>query len=175
MNELLKILLMLLIAFGVAWAITSDRKWMSHSFWDRRFGISSVVLVIGWLMLGGHCNQAVRNVSYQQGDTVDEEAARPATSPLPAVYMILGTLAYRSAKRRLLGLSVDPPFATKAEYVAITLVIGHTVWFHQDPVVFARDPLAVFVAVWVVVAYVVIEIWARKRGRPTKFFEEFEV
>ena len=77
--------------------------------------------------------------------------------------MILGALAYRSAKERRLGEVASTPLRRVGESVAILLLLL-TVLLQKDLAnQIVTEPLAtVLIPVWALVAYLLVALWPRR-------------
>ena len=106
---------------------------------DRRFLGSTIALVWGWMtMIAG----------VTSGRSLSE---------VGGLYIIVGALAYRSCKRRRLGLRESTLGRKAAEIVGVTLVICHACvgWVMAPQTAFNHPVYPVAVPLWVLIAYLV--------------------
>ena len=108
---------------------------------DKRFIGSNAALILGVVaLLGG----------LGQGDSSLSSAG---------IFMILGALAYRSAKKRKLGITQPSTVKLVSELIAIAIVIILVLLTNRD--ILVNDPFpSLVIPIWAVIAYVVIS--ARK-------------
>ena len=107
---------------------------------DVRFLGSTLAIVVGVLYFAGGANQ------------VQDGGEAPGLIAGPIV--VLGALAYRSRKRRLLSLSKATPVRRGIEVLALALIPA--VWLLQKNILFliATDPVPYLVIpLWAVIAY----------------------
>lgn len=86
-----------------------------------------------------------------------------------AIVIILGSLAYRSVKRRRLGLAPDSTQRRVFEGIAL-LAIVILVLFRRDPMQHFHDEAfgSVYVPVWVLVAYATVLLSKPSSKKPLK-------
>ncbi len=92
------------------------------------FTLSLLALVIGWLFLIGGCAQIIGTLN----DALEGvKSATPATSisPLLGLQIIVGTSAYRSIKRRKLGMREESVLRRGGELLALIGVCLPTLAF----------------------------------------------
>ena len=81
------------------------------------------------------------------------------------IFILLGTSAYRSCKRRMLGLRESTWVRKLLEVVGVLVIVPHALWlFH--PKEFQAHPLVPLMIIpWILVAYLVIVVrsWVQKR------------
>ena len=123
---------------------------------DKRFRLTMVALVLGWLLcIAGLTNQAKSN---------NENSQRSQVSVISGLYMVIGTYAYRSAKRRKLEIKPNDYLRRGIEVLGIAFVACHPFWA-LTPVTLLRDPFPLVVGLWVLVAYIVVNL---RRGTRQK-------
>ncbi|TSC88857.1 MAG: hypothetical protein G01um10143_754 [Parcubacteria group bacterium Gr01-1014_3] len=124
---------------------------------DKRFVGSTIALAVGILGIISLVN--VVNGSY------------PGNTPIIGFIMTLGSLAYRSAKKRRLGLVQSTPLRRIGEILALLVIV----WWVFGPIVLVsdgmylwasravKDPLTFgIVPVWALTAYILIGGFRRK-------------
>ena len=73
--------------------------------------------------------------------------------------MILGALAYRSAKRRKLGTAKSTSFRRYLEITAICIIIAGVLFQKNLPYLIATDPVPnLIIPLWALIAYLIIAI-----------------
>ncbi len=73
--------------------------------------------------------------------------------------MILGALAYRSAKRRKLGTAKSTSFRKYLEITAICIIIAGVLFQKNLPYLIATDPVPnLIIPLWALIAYLIIAI-----------------
>lgn len=123
----------------------------------RRYLGSSVAWSLGGLLLIGGI------AAGGAPGTVARFDASPWSSIVAGVVLLLGGLAYRSAKKRRLGEAGHPMVRTAFE--ALSLVFLCAIVFLQPdlPRLIAVDPVVNLIApVWALVAYAVVTLWPRR-------------
>lgn len=107
---------------------------------------STIVLILGLLTFGG----SLDNPSYPQGIV---------TGPV----IILGALAYRSAKKRKLG-EVNTTLLRKGPEASALLIISAAILLQKDlKILIMLDPVPnLIIPLWAIVAYAVIAFKTNK-------------
>ena len=117
-----------------------------------KFLLSALALIVGWLTLLGYCGQIAR--------LIEDPTAESSISPLLGLQIILGALAYRSAKRTKLGIREESVLRRIGELLALILVWLPSYWLLvliNDPSLWEADPTGnVTVPLWSYIAYLVI-------------------
>lgn len=110
-----------------------DDKSKFSLFGDKRFIWSSIAVLIGFLALASE-------VAYQQDTT-------------PGWVILFGALAYKSAKKRKLGLVKDTNLRKVLEAAAIVLIVLFTLV--TDRSILVNDPFPhLVIPIWAVGAYI---------------------
>ncbi len=91
--------------------------------------------------------------------------AKPSSTLIAGIVILLGALAYRSAKKRKLREVKASPIRKTLESVAIVLIIALIVLQRDVAEQINRDPVPnLIIPLWAIVAYVMISL----RGRVDK-------
>ncbi len=100
----------------------------------------------------------VRNVSRDDG----------SDTSLMGPTMILGALAYRSAKKRMLGQVKSTMVRRAAEGLALVAIVAMVLFHNRILYFIATDPWPYFVIpVWALIAYAFVGFRAPKVGAPS--------
>lgn len=121
-------------------SMTKDNTTIRTRFWDKRFLGSNVALILGLLEFAG-------SLSSVNGSGMDA-----------GIFMIIGSLAYRSAKQRKLKLSQDSWLRKCFEVAALVLLslmilmrtnVGPLDLIYNYPFTYLLIPL------WAIIAYLI--------------------
>ena len=84
---------------------------------------------------------------------------------LGGTYILLGTFAYRSCKRRMLGLRESTWARKILEVVGPLVIILHALWVFSPQRMIENPFVPVIILPWILVAYLVIVVrsWVQKR------------
>ena len=90
--------------------------------------------------------------------------AKPSSVLLGGIIMVLGALAYRSAKRRKLGEVKTSVIRKAVEVIAIVIIIALVLLQHNAADYIRTDPVPnLIIPLWAIIAYAVIA-FKKKRG-----------
>lgn len=87
---------------------------------------------------------------------------------LTGLYMIGGSVAYRSARFRRLNLVTDSGIKHAVEIAGIILMFALIFAMNNGPDFTANHPTPLFAATWVLVAYLVVSFKTLRNGKPLK-------
>ena len=105
---------------------------------NKKFLGSNIALFIGILALVGGLSQASNLISA-------------------GVFMILGALAYKSAKKRKLSMVQSSTTRFVIELIAIAIIVFLVLMTGQKYLV--EDPfVSIFIPTWAIIAYIVISV-----------------
>jgi hypothetical protein len=118
-------------------------------FWSRRHFGSSVSLLLGWISVVGGMSQMAHHSDNPSGSTLF----------IAGVVMILGALAYRSAKKRRLG-EVKSTLMRLCFEIGLLVLICAVIGLQSDlKYLIATDPVPnVIIPLWAIVAYPTVNL-----------------
>jgi hypothetical protein len=127
--------------------------WKKIKKWPRtQFFYSTIALWMGWLVFISGITQRIQ-IARPQGDNL-----------FLGVVMLLGIYAYRSQKRRKLGIKANSKLRQILEISALLFVIILTLFPQNVIYIMLQNPVSRLTApIWILVAYLVV--WKRKYSR----------
>jgi hypothetical protein len=128
--------------------------------WWRHLG-STIALVLGVTALLGGFASAYRGRGTGAGDLI-----------VSAPIIILGALAYRSAKKRMLGQVPSTAVRRAAEALALLLIVLLVILRENLAALAAAQPVHyVLVPAWAIIAYLAVGFRRPKGAVDTKVFD----
>jgi hypothetical protein len=123
-----------------------------------RFLFSTIALVYGWIKIISFCSLAV-----QQAERQLDGQAQPSTEPrsmqlVGGIYIIIGTLSYRSCKRRKMGVWKTTIFRVVPELIGVALVVVHPFWHFHPAEIQSRPIVPILIPLWVLIAYIIASV-----------------
>jgi hypothetical protein len=122
---------------------------------------STIALVLGAIALLGGLASAYRGRGTGAGDLI-----------ISAPIIILGALAYRSAKKRMLGQVASTKIRMAAEALAMLIVVVMVLSLNDLRTLLITQPVHyAIIPAWAIIAYLFVAFRRRRNSVQTKVFD----